>query len=66
MGNLSIITDGQRMAERRGIKVCIFGSAGIGKTTQLWAIDHMTAPLASNAKISESVLKPDQWKQEVL
>ena len=32
---LPIITADQRLAEPRGIKGCIFGKSGIGKTSQL-------------------------------
>ena len=42
MGNLPIITADQRMAEQRGIKACIFGKSGIGKTTLLWSLDPAT------------------------
>ena len=42
MGNLPIITADQRMAEWRGIKACIFGKSGTGKTSQLWSLDPVT------------------------
>ncbi|MBF0155206.1 MAG: AAA family ATPase, partial [Magnetococcales bacterium] len=42
MGALPIIRAEQRMAERRGIKACIFGKSGIGKTTLLWSLDPET------------------------
>ncbi|MBF0115633.1 MAG: ATP-binding protein [Magnetococcales bacterium] len=42
MGNLPIITADQRMAEWRGIKACIFGKSGTGKTSQLWSLDPAT------------------------
>ena len=34
-----IITADQRLAETRGITGCIFGGAGVGKTSLLWTID---------------------------
>jgi hypothetical protein len=34
-----IITADQRLAERRGIKGCILGASGIGKTSLLWTLD---------------------------
>ena len=37
--SLPIITADQRMAEPRGIKGCIFGKSGIGKTSLLWTLD---------------------------
>ncbi|HSG34280.1 MAG TPA: ATP-binding protein, partial [Sphingomonadaceae bacterium] len=37
--NLPIITADQRLAEPRGIKGCIFGGSGIGKTSLLWTLD---------------------------
>jgi len=37
--NLPIITADQRLAEPRGIKGCIFGKSGIGKTSLLWTLD---------------------------
>lgn len=42
MGTLPIITADKRMAEKRGIKACIFGKSGIGKTTLLWSLDSET------------------------
>src|SRR5690606_37703361 len=37
--SLPIISAGQRLAEPRGIKGCIFGKSGIGKTSLLWTLD---------------------------
>lgn len=37
--SLPIISADQRLAEPRGIKGCIFGKSGIGKTSQLWTLD---------------------------
>ncbi len=39
MSVLPIISADQRLAERRGIKGCIFGVSGIGKTSLLWTLD---------------------------
>ena len=39
MNTLPIITADQRLAETRGIKGCIFGRSGIGKTSLLWSLD---------------------------
>ena len=36
---LPIITADQRLAEARGIKGCIFGKSGIGKTSLIWTLD---------------------------
>ena len=33
-----IITADERLAEQRGIKACIFGKSGIGKTSLLWTL----------------------------
>jgi len=37
-----IITADQRLAEPRGIKGCIFGKSGIGKTSLLWSLNATT------------------------
>ena len=39
---LPIITADQRLAEPRGIKGCIFGKSGIGKTSLLWSLNATT------------------------
>ncbi|CAM5772600.1 MULTISPECIES: ATP-binding protein [Hyphomicrobiales] len=39
---LPIITADQRLAEARGVKGCIFGKSGIGKTSLLWSLDPQT------------------------
>jgi len=36
---LRIVTAEERLAESRGIKACIFGKSGIGKTSLLWSLD---------------------------
>lgn len=42
MSGLPIITADERLAEKRGIKGCIFGKSGIGKTSLLWTLDAAT------------------------
>ena len=37
--SLPIISADERLAENRGIKGCIFGKSGIGKTSLLWTLD---------------------------
>jgi len=37
--SLPIISADERLAEQRGIKGCIFGVSGIGKTSLLWTLD---------------------------
>ena len=39
MSGLPIISADERLAETRGIKGCIFGKSGIGKTSLLWTLD---------------------------
>tara|TARA_B100001564_G_C20584510_1_gene644828 strand:- start:280 stop:1167 length:888 start_codon:yes stop_codon:yes gene_type:complete len=38
MSGLPIISADQRLAEKKGIKGCLFGASGIGKTSQLWTL----------------------------
>ncbi|MCC8483907.1 MAG: ATP-binding protein [Rickettsia endosymbiont of Labidopullus appendiculatus] len=38
MSKLPIISADQRLTEKRGIKGCIFGGYGIGKTSLLWTL----------------------------
>lgn len=40
--SLPIISADERLAEQRGIKGCIFGKSGIGKTSLLWTLDATT------------------------
>jgi len=40
--SLPIISADERLAEARGIKGCIFGKSGIGKTSLLWTLDPAT------------------------
>ncbi|WP_439579698.1 ATP-binding protein [Elioraea sp.] len=39
---LRIITADERLAEPRGIKACIFGKSGVGKTSLLWTMPDET------------------------
>ncbi len=39
MNTLPIISAEERLNQRRGIKGCIFGKSGIGKTSLLWTLD---------------------------
>ena len=39
MSGLPIISADERLAERHGIKGCIFGKSGIGKTSLLWTLE---------------------------
>jgi hypothetical protein len=39
---LPIISADERLREKRGIKGCIFGKSGIGKTSLLWTVDPKT------------------------
>ncbi|CAG7831787.1 unnamed protein product, partial [Allacma fusca] len=38
MSSLPIISADERLATQRGIKGCIFGSYGVGKTSLLWTL----------------------------
>lgn len=42
MNKLPIISSEERVAEKRGIKGCIFGKSGIGKTSLLWTLEPQT------------------------
>jgi hypothetical protein len=42
MSRLPIISADERLAEKRGIKGCIFGSYGVGKTSLLWTLPPKT------------------------
>ena len=42
MSNLPIISADERLKETRGIKGCIFGKSGIGKTSLLWTLNPKT------------------------
>ena len=39
MNKLPIISAEERLTQKRGIKGCIFGKSGIGKTSLLWTLD---------------------------
>jgi GTPase SAR1 family protein len=56
---LPIITADQRLAEPRGIKGCIFGKSGIGKTSLLWSLmASTTGPFARG--VGQFVLGADE------
>ncbi len=40
--SLPIISADQRLAEPRGVKSCIFGKSGHGKTSLLWTLQAST------------------------
>jgi hypothetical protein len=42
INKLPIISADERLKETRGIKGCIFGTSGIGKTSLLWTLDPKT------------------------
>jgi hypothetical protein len=42
MSKLPIISADERLAEKRGIKGCIFGAYGVGKTSLLWTLPAET------------------------
>jgi len=42
MNNLPIISADERLKEDKGIKGCIFGKSGIGKSSLLWTLDPKT------------------------
>lgn len=42
MTGLPIISADERMKEKKGIKGCVVGVSGIGKTSQLWTLDPKT------------------------
>jgi len=67
---LPIITADERLAETRGIKGCILGKAGIGKTSLLWTlepastlfIDLEAGDLAVKGWGGDSI-RPKTWQQ---
>ena len=68
--SLPIISADQRLAETRGIKGCIFGIAGIGKTSLLWTLpadktlffDLEAGDLAVEGWAGDS-LRPRTWQE---
>jgi hypothetical protein len=70
MMTLPIITADQRLSEQRGIKGCIFGKAGIGKTSLLWTLppkktlffDLEAGDLAIEGWGGDT-LRPRTWKE---
>jgi hypothetical protein len=68
--SLPIVTADQRLSEQRGIKGCIFGKSGIGKTSLLWTlpaektlfIDLEAGDLAIEGW-SGNILRPRTWQE---
>ncbi|MDA9163542.1 ATP-binding protein [Rickettsiaceae bacterium] len=70
MSKLPIISADQRLAEKRGIKGCILGKAGIGKTSLLWTLDTESTLFidleAGDLAVqgwSGYTLRPESWPQ---
>jgi len=69
-GGLPIIGADQRLAEKRGIKGCIFGKSGIGKTSLLWTLesestlffDLEAGDLAIEGWTGDSI-RPKTWQE---
>lgn len=67
---LPIISSDQRLSEQRGIKGCIFGKSGIGKTSLLWTlpekstlfVDLEAGDLAIEGWKGDT-LRPRSWKE---
>lgn len=67
---LPIISADQRLAERRGVKGCIFGKSGIGKTSLLWTLnpaatlfmDLEAGDLAIEGWAGDSI-RPRTWQE---
>lgn len=67
---LPIISADQRLAEKRGVKGCIFGKSGIGKTSLLWTLpadktlffDLEAGDLAIEAWAGDA-LRPRTWQE---
>ncbi|BCO30085.1 hypothetical protein TspCOW1_01880 [Thiohalobacter sp. COW1] len=68
--SLPIISADQRLAEKRGIKGCIFGKSGIGKTSLLWTLepestlffDLEAGDLAIEGWAGDSI-RPKTWQE---
>ena len=67
---LPIISAEQRLSEQRGIKGCIFGKSGIGKTSLLWTLPEKTTLFfdleAGDLAIEGwrgNTLRPTSWKE---
>ena len=67
---LPIISADERLAEKRGIKGCIFGKSGIGKTSLLWTLppektlffDHEAGDLAIEGWAGDAI-RPRTWQE---
>lgn len=70
MSKLPIISADERLAEKRGIKGCIFGGYGIGKTSLLWTlppentlfIDLEAGDLAVTGWSGDTI-RPRNWEE---
>jgi hypothetical protein len=67
---LPIISADERLAQRKGIKGCIFGRSGIGKTSLLWTLNASTTlfmDLEAGDLAVEGwdgdTLRPRTWKE---
>ena len=67
---LPIISADERLAQRQGIKGCIFGRSGIGKTSLLWTLNASTTlfmDLEAGDLAVEGwdgdTLRPRTWKE---
>jgi hypothetical protein len=60
---LPIITADQRLAEPRGIKGCIFGKSGIGKTSLLWSL-HATTTLFMDMEAGDLAI--EGWQGDTI
>jgi hypothetical protein len=67
---LPIISADERLAQRKGIKGCIFGRSGIGKTSLLWTLNALTTlfmDLEAGDLAVEGwdgdTLRPRTWKE---
>lgn len=65
-----IITADQRIKEQRGIKGCILGKSGIGKTSLLWTVDPKTTLFfdleAGDLAVEDwagDAIRPRTWQQ---
>jgi hypothetical protein len=70
MRTLPIISADERLAQRKGVKGCIFGRSGIGKTSLLWTLEASTTlfiDLEAGDLAVEGwdgdTLRPRTWKE---
>ena len=60
---LPIISADERLAQRKGIKGCIFGRSGIGKTSLLWTLN---APTTLFMDLEAGDLAVEGWDGDTL